>query len=329
MKKALLVGYNYKNMEGSELFGPEDDVKLLNQVISKHFDGSINFETKIISTETEMKRKELMDSLIELFNQDPQINSSLFYFSGHGSQVNGKTFLVTSDAATGVNFGIEFSEIWEIVKNSKINNKIIILDCCFSGSFGIDTDEFGLSNIGIIPENCTVLTASYKTQPSVEVDGQGLFTKYLIEALNGGVSDILGNVTLAGIYAYLDKMFGAWEQRPSFMTNSSKFQEIKKVRPAIELQNLKKITTYFKNYDSKIKLTPEHEFKHKQKSVEKKARKPLVEMFKNLQQFFGQGLVVPIGASEPYMYFAAMENKHCELTEYGKIVWRLVKQGKL
>ena len=46
----------------------------------------------------------------------------------------------------------------------------------------------------------------------------GLFTSLLLEALKGGAADITGHITPGGIYAYIDKALGPWEQRPVFKT---------------------------------------------------------------------------------------------------------------
>lgn len=56
----------------------------------------------------------------------------------------------------------------------------------------------------MISEGVTILTASRSSETSMEVNGHGLFTSLLIEALIGGAADITGHVTPGGIYAYIE-----------------------------------------------------------------------------------------------------------------------------
>ena len=44
----------------------------------------------------------------------------------------------------------------------------------------------------------------------MEINGHGVFINLLIESLNGGASDILGNITPGSVYAYIDQVLGAW-----------------------------------------------------------------------------------------------------------------------
>jgi hypothetical protein len=57
----------------------------------------------------------------------------------------------------------------------------------------------------------SILTASRSSRSSLELGERGLFTELVCSALDGGAADILGNVTVASIYAYVDQAFGAWD----------------------------------------------------------------------------------------------------------------------
>lgn len=109
----------------------------------------------------------------------------------------------------------------EKVNNSKCKNKIIILDCCYSGRIG-ESDVIQ-SNQSILGEGITIMTASTRDEPAVELEGQGLFTSLLIQGLRGSASDVLGRITPASIYSFIDQTLGAWEQRPIFKTNTKQF----------------------------------------------------------------------------------------------------------
>lgn len=105
---------------------------------------------------------------------------SLFYFSGHETDlIDGK--LVTPDF-TGMDAGVSMSEILSIANKSKSKNKIIILDCCFSGKFG--ENNITNSNESILASGFTIITASNRDEYSMEVSGDdripghGVFTDF-------------------------------------------------------------------------------------------------------------------------------------------------------
>ena len=161
--------------------------------------------------------------------------------------------------------------------------------------------------------------------------GHGIFTEQLCEALRGGAADFLGNITMGGVYAYIDRAFGAWGQRPIFKTNVTEFAPIKTVTPDVPLSEILRITDLFDTDDTAIHLDPSFEFTNdpneEHKVVEPYAKKENVEKFKTLQKLQSIGFVKPVG--EDHMYFAAMNSKTCVLTELGKYYWRLVKNDKI
>ena len=50
----------------------------------------------------------------------------------------------------------------------------------------------------------SILTACREDEVAMEAGGHGLFTELLCTALNGGASDYCGNITIGGVYAYID-----------------------------------------------------------------------------------------------------------------------------
>src|SRR5205814_1544042 len=114
--------------------------------------------------------------------------------------------------------GVTFSRILTMIQESTVPEVIVILDCCFSGSAG-GVPLFGQDNL-VLRKGITILTASRADQTAEElVGGQGKFSFYLSGALDGGAADVLGKVTVAGLYSYLTESFGAWEQRPMFKSH--------------------------------------------------------------------------------------------------------------
>ena len=71
-------------------------------------------------------------------------------------------------------------EILTMASWSKVRNKIIILDCCHSGKFGAPDILAGASHL---MEGITILTATRSSEEALEINGHGVFTNLLLEAL--------------------------------------------------------------------------------------------------------------------------------------------------
>lgn len=321
MRKALAVGIN--NYQGAPLRGCINDASAVATTLATHGDGSPNFDVRL---ETDVKtRASLKGMITELFSGDSDI--VLLYFSGHGALTDLGGYLVTPDYQK-YDEGISMHDILTISNDSRVKDKIIILDCCHSGAMGSLGSSFPVSHL---KEGTSILTASKSDEASVEVNGHGVFTNLLIDALQGGAADLRGHISPGGVYAYIDQALGAWEQRPVFKTNVTRFTSLRTIQPQVPLETLRKITEYFPEPQHDFQLNPSYEdtntkeVKHEVK--EPYAKKENISVFKDLQKFQSVGLVVPVDT--PYMYFAAMESKACKLTALGFHYWRLVKDKRI
>lgn len=149
-------------------------------------------------------------------------------------------------------------DILNLANQSSARDKVIILDCCHSGAVG--TPSITGSNLAQLSEGLSVLTASRDSESALEVNGSGIFTSLVIDALNGGASDVRGNITPGSIYAYVDEALGAWDQRPIFRTNVTRFTALRTITPKVPLQTLRKIIDYFPSPESHHPLDPTYEF---------------------------------------------------------------------
>jgi hypothetical protein len=312
MRKALVIGLD--DYPTARLNGCVTDAVRMENVLSKNGDGSPNFSVRtILGSAT---RKELRESIESLFHGENDV--ALLYFSGHGLIKSSGGYIVTTDFER-YDEGIPMDEILAYANQSKARDKIIIFDCCHSGSFGNPMIREG--NLAALSDGLTILTSSRSYEVSMEVGGSGVFTSLLIDALQGGAADLRGFITPGSLYSYVDEALGAWDQRPVFKTNVSRFTHLRRIDPSIPLATLRKIGEYFTSPEEEFQLDPSYEFTSESPDEEH------VEIFKNLQKFQSVGLVVPVAAE--YMYFAAMESKSCRLTALGFQYWRLVKEGKL
>mgnify|MGYP001800267451 CR=1 FL=1 len=225
MKKALLIGID--DYSWAPLKGCESDAKNLNKVLSTNYDGSKNFDTKVLLSSTlKITRNELRRQIEDLFKYENDV--ALLYFSGHSSTVSIDTFLVTQDATTG-DQGIPFSEIVMHANSSPVKEVVILLDCFDSGSIG--NFSFLKRDSAILRKGITILTSSEINQSAFEQQGQGVFTSFLVKALEGRAADQFGRVTILDIFNYIDKLLGAWDQRPVFKAHIKQALSLRQCSP--------------------------------------------------------------------------------------------------
>ena len=322
MRKALVVGIN--NYPNAPLRGCINDASAFGAIVETHGNGDPNFAVRLC-TDVPTKGK-LTELIQDLFNGEAEV--ALFYFSGHGFENDLGTYLVTPDAAR-LDVGVSMNDLLVMANSSKATNRVIILDCCHSGAAGTSKVTGGVTST--INNGVTILTASKGEELAMEVNGHGVFTNLLIDALQGGAADIRGDITPGSIYSYIDQALGAWEQRPVFKTNITEFISLRKITPRVPNETLRKITQYFPEPEQEFALDPSYEDTNSKEIqhliVEPFAKTENVAIFKDLQKFQSVGLVVPVDA--PFMFFAAMESKSCRLTALGYHYWRLVKNKKL
>lgn len=317
MRKALVVGIDYYD-NLSSLYGCVNDAYSVHNVLDRHGDGTINFSINLmISTDASYKitRKMLKEKVKELYDDDCEVG--LFYFAGHGYIDSTGGYLITSDCTDGDD-GFSLNELLSIVNTSKCKSKIIILDSCHSGIAGTPSEN---DNNAIIHEGVTILTASSSRQYASEVDGKGVFTALLVDALNGGAANLVGEITPGSVYAHIDQSLGPWEQRPLFKTNVKKFTSLRRVAPSINLSDLSKITELFDHPTKEYILDDTYESDSPNPNLKN------VGKFAILQKYNRVNLVIPVGAD--HMYYAAMQNKSCKLTSLGTHYWNLVKNKRI
>jgi hypothetical protein len=317
MKRALLVGIDrYDSF--NDLRGCVNDVNALTPLLARHHDAALNFDCHAYTSDAgRVTRPILIEALDALLR--PGADVALLYFAGHGAAATNDVTLVSQDG-TPTEAGIPLSAVLGRVQNSPVREVIIILDCCFSGAAG-GVPQLG-GDIAALRAGVAVLAASRGDQTAAETArGRGLFSMFLCGALDGGAADVLGRVTLAGIYSYLSESFGPWDQRPTFKANLDRLHKLRTCAPAVPLPDLRRLPEIFGDGDQELLLDPSYE---PDAEPQHEAHE---EIFGILQRCRAAKLVEPVGAD--HMYFAAMESKGCRLTPLGKHYWRLAQQGRL
>lgn len=317
MRKALIVGIDhYSNV--SPLHGCVNDSFAVKAMLDRHADGSVNFAVKHLAaagSRDSVERHELRQAIEALFSGDGEI--ALFYFAGHGHIEATGGYLCSSDVKAG-NDGVPLAEIMTMANQSKIQNRVIILDSCHSGVAGGSALQ---QQVAEISDGVTILTASTAEQYATEDNGAGVFTSLLVDALGGAAANLVGDVTPGGVYAHVDQSLGPWSQRPVFKTNVKRFVSLRKVQPYLELAELRRISEFFPTAGFQFQLDPTYEPERHDSWATNPQGIPAPDpdnnaIFKVLQKYNRLGLVVPEDA--PHMWHAAMESKTVRLTALGE-----------
>ncbi|MDT3443938.1 MULTISPECIES: caspase family protein [unclassified Pseudofrankia] len=316
MKRALLVGMDsYHNFR--PLAGCCNDVKAIAPLLRRNEDENRNFYCETRTSDLSfITRDALLRDLERLFA--PATDMALLYFAGHGQPVPNDVVLCTADGTT-TSPGVSLSMVLSMVEQSPVPEVIVLLDCCFSGAAG-GVPQLG-SSAATIRSGLSIITAARADQMAVEAAGRGLFATYLEDALRGGAADLLGKVTVAGVYAYLSDMFGPWDQRPTFKANIDRPHELRQTSPDFTPKQLRALVTLFPTPTYELPLGPSYEpdvEPHNQRHEED---------FGILQAARAVKLVEPVG--ELHMYYAAINSKACRLTKIGQHYWQLVENDRL
>lgn len=315
MRRSLLVGIN--DYPKQPLHGSVNDALQLSELLCRHEDGSPNFECRLLLDPPDKLNRRMLVQAVEdlLFTE---ADAAVFYFSGHGAIDKLGGYLITGDAQT-YSDGYPMRDLLALANKSPVREVLVILDCCHSGAFGA-VPELDVDHV-ILREGMAVLAASRSSEPSVELAGSGVFTTLVCAALNGGAADVLGRVTVGSIYSYVDLALGAWDQRPMFKANLSRFLPIRRCAPDVDSAILRLLPVYFETPDLELELSPSYE-----PDIEPHDEK-LERTFEHLQVLRDARLLVPVG--EKHLYFAAMNSKSCKLTTLGQFYWQLAKQGRI
>jgi hypothetical protein len=315
VRKALVVGIDhYESI--NPLTGCVNDAHAVKAMLDRHADGSVNFGTRLMvgtGPQDIFKRSDLKQAVRELFVDDSEV--ALFYFAGHGYIESTGGYLCASDCKIGDD-GLPLTELMTLANGSKAQNKIMILDSCYSGALGDHPINTQLSEIS---EGMTILTASTKGQYAAEENGGGVFTGLLIDALGGAAANLVGDVTPGSVYAHIDQSLGTWSQRPVFKTNVKAFVSLRRVQPPLPLADLRRISELFPRAGFEFQLDPAYEPTQQIADPAKNA------IFAILQKYNRVNLLIPVGV--PHMWDAAVQSKTVKLTALGEHYRRLSAKG--
>ena len=226
-RAALLVAtYEYEDPGLRALKAPEADAKALAQVLA---DAEIaDYEVTVLVNQPV---NVVGEAIGDFYQNRRRQDLTLLYFTGHGlKDDNGRLYFAMKNTRRNslLFTGLAAEQIDAAMEASPSQQKILILDCCYSGAFPVGRTAKGDPAVHSLEKlrgrGRVVLTASDATEYAFEGDsirGEGLgsvFTKYLVEGMSTGRADLDGDgdISLAELYSYAhDKVIEEMpQQRP-------------------------------------------------------------------------------------------------------------------
>jgi len=230
----------------AELLAHNDDAETLEG-------GSRNFSvtSRLAPTENDLPSRlgflgELEDLLERAGGHD-----FLFYFSGHGATSPWGTELVLGHAT------VSMDELLRLIHSSDVRQAILILDCCFSGSYGVPASSGANRfppDVSVIRDDVMLLAASKSDQGAASGYPFSAFTELVIAGLEGGAADHAGRITAPALFGYAAPAFDALDQRPVFKASVASAHTLRTVSKQVDLELLRRLHDHFPCPDTSLTL---------------------------------------------------------------------------
>lgn len=243
-KKALLVGVNSYTRSGlNNLKFAVNDVSSIYDILTDTSRGGFAPDNCILMMDKGRKkdmkptRSDLMSQMESLSRTATRSDYLLFFFSGHGIEEDGKSYLCLSDARCNVlrNTAVSVDWIRAKLKASKAHSKVLILDACHAGAMK-GKAESGRMTKGLqdsfspVGEGFATLASCKLNEISYEMPEKkhGVFSYFLIEGLKGAADfDSDGHILLSEISRYTAEKTTEWTfKKPIVQTPNLKSEVV-------------------------------------------------------------------------------------------------------
>jgi len=178
---ALVIGNNDYRGVLSKLSNPINDAKAIKNILEQR-------GFKVFYSEDVTKRS-MRSKLNSFYSALKKGGVGMFYFSGHGIEVDGQNYLIPVDAKIEAKSDTEFEAIAlnRITKRLQdIGNRlnIIILDACRNDPFSRGIGTGGLAKVEPIGMFVSFSTGAGSVSSDGRAGGHGLFTEALIKYMS-------------------------------------------------------------------------------------------------------------------------------------------------
>ncbi len=196
VRTALVIGNSA--YENSPLTNPANDALDMATMLEK-----LGFD---VILKTDVNKRDMKEAIADFSRKLHQSEIGLFYYAGHGMQVNGANYLIPVNADIRSESDVEYESIHAgrvlgKFRDAESSLNIVILDACRNNPF---KRSFRSSTPGLARMDAPVGTIiAYATSPgSVAADGEGrngLYTGVLLEKMQQPgvtVQDVFNNTGL-------------------------------------------------------------------------------------------------------------------------------------
>ncbi|MGW2048688.1 caspase, EACC1-associated type [Streptomyces sp. NPDC001858] len=213
-KHALLVGTaTYADVNFPDLPSVRADLHYLSQVLEMPAVGRYEKCVRV-----EDASKTAIKQAVERFLRDREPDELVvLYISGHGAydREDGQLYYVTTDTEAGrlQQTALEASYVTDQLEKCAARRRVLLLDCCFSGSAVQGFRSKGVSHSAAAPvveaSGVYVITASQHWEQAftTDADQPSQFTKAMIEGLHSGQADLDGDgqVSANELFRYISR----------------------------------------------------------------------------------------------------------------------------
>ncbi len=181
---ALVIGNsNYHAV--SPLANPVNDAKLMAATLTQ-----LHFNTSVLFDGDQTHMKQAIIAFGEELKQGGKDTVGLFYYAGHGVQINGRNFLIPIDAVLKSNkdFGMVAINVDTILETMKIaHNRLnfVILDACRNAPFVTNNRTLSFERGLARMQAAHGMLIAYSTSPGdIATDGDGNNSPYTLALAN-------------------------------------------------------------------------------------------------------------------------------------------------
>jgi YVTN family beta-propeller protein len=229
----LIATYDYQDPGLRQLTAPAHDAEGLAAVLRDP--GIAGFEVTTLINEPHYR---VGEAIADLYRDRRRDDLTLLYFTGHGlKDEEGRLYLATTNTRRGslLFSSLPAEQIDQAMSGCMSRQKVLILDCCYSGAFPAGRIAKADSDIHTLERfqgrGRTVLTASDAMQysfeggdrPLGEAAPQSVFTRHLVAGLRDGSADLDGDgdITIDELYSFVyDRVVDEMpQQRPKKQEN--------------------------------------------------------------------------------------------------------------
>lgn len=277
-----------------------------------------------------VKKQDLLARINTLFNSAVG-DEILFYFAGHGFETDdGLLLATTEDDPAGARAGVTVESILERVTGSRVNSATIILDCCQAGAAAALN----------VSRNVAIIAGAGSDQAAAEFGERGLFTRFLLDGLQGGAADTLGVITALSLYSYAAGVLSYLkDQEPVIKANIEELVVLQRTKGKISLTDLRRLSPsdgspgMFSTTKSRNPVSPDHEATQAQSVPPLRSRPhPMpvdltpeqqdMDYYKRLRN---AGLLETVDGGD--LFWTCLHGGEVRLTALGRYYWELADQG--